>query len=403
VEALLHDIIQLLIRVGPWIVFLVAATETAFFLGLLVPAEATVLVAAFMADIGYFPIEHVLLATLLGGLTGDHVGYVMGRLYGRRAAVRGGRLGRLWRRYEARSTLLFRRKSILAVTLARFISFVRTLMPWFAGMSGMSYRRFFVYDLLGVVGWGCGSVAAGYVAGRSWQALASALGTASTVIVVGLGIGVAAIVVRARRRRRALLRVALTGNVASGKSTVAGIWQELGAAVVDADELARRVVDPGTRGLREVVRRFGQRVLQPDGSLDRAALRAIVFSDDASRRALEAIVHPEVELLRQKAERSLAAAGEHIIVHSIPLLFETGMEDWFDIVVLVDAPAEVRRARMLATRALPAEEADAIIAAQLPATDKRQRSHFVIDNDGTLEQLRERAEEVWAQVAARAA
>jgi dephospho-CoA kinase len=403
VEALLHDIIQLLIRVGPWIVFVVAATETAVFLGLLIPAEATVLVAAFMADVGYFRIEHVLFATVLGGLTGDHVGYVLGRVYGQRAAARGGRLGRLWRRYEARATLLFRRKSILAVTLARFISFVRTLMPWFAGMTGMSYRRFFVYDLLGVLGWGCGSVAAGYLAGRSWQVLASALGTASTVIIVVIIGAVGVFAVRARRRTRELVRVALTGNVASGKSAVAEIWQELGAAVIDADELARRVVAPGTRALREVVRRFGQRVLRPDGSLDRAALRAIVFFDEASRRALEAILHPEIEQLRRQEERRLAARGERIVVHTIPLLFETGMDDWFDVVVLVDAPAELRRQRMLATRELPVAEADAIIAAQLPAAQKRPRSHYVIDNDGTLEQLRERAEDVWAQVEARVA
>lgn len=401
-EALLHDIIQLLIRVGPWIVFVVAATETAFFLGLLIPAEATVLVAAFMADAGYFRIEDVLLATLLGGLTGDHAGYVLGRVYGRRAAAREGRLGRLWRRYEARATLLFRRKSILAVTTARFISFVRTLMPWFAGMTGMSYGRFFIYDLLGVLGWGCGSVAAGYLAGRSWQALASALGTASTMIVVVLTGVLVLVAVRARRRTRALVRVALTGNVASGKSVVAGIWQEHGAVVIDADELARRAVAPGTRVLREVVRRFGHRVLQPDGSLDRAALRAIVFSNDASRRALEAIMHPEIEQLRRQEERRVAEAGERIVVHSIPLLFETGMDDWFDVVVLVDAPAETRRERMLATRELAAAEAEAIIAAQMPAAQKKLRSHYVIENDGTLEQLRERAEEVWLQVEARA-
>jgi dephospho-CoA kinase len=402
VEALLHDIIQLLLRVGPWIVFVVAATETAFFLGLLIPAEAVVLVAAFFADIGYFQIEHVLLATLLGGFTGDQAGYIMGRVYGTRAAARGGRLGRLWRRYEARATLLFRRKSILAVTLARFISFVRTLMPWFAGMTGMSYRQFFVYDLLGVLGWGCGSVAAGYLAGRSWQVLANALGTVSTVIIMIMASVIAVLAFRSRRHRRALVRVALTGNVASGKSAVAGIWQERGVAVVDADDLARRAVERGTSGLREVVRRFGRRVLQPDGSLDRAALRAIVFADEASRRALESIVHPTVELLRREEEKRLAAAGERIVVHSIPLLFETGMDDWFDVIVLVDAPEEARRERLIGTRQFTVAEANAMMAAQMPAAQKRPRAHHVIENDGTLEQLRERAEEVWAQVEARA-
>jgi dephospho-CoA kinase len=231
--------------------------------------------------------------------------------------------------------------------------------------------------------------------------LASALGTVSTVIVALIVFAASVFAVLSRRRARALLRVALTGNVASGKSAVAGIWQEHGAAVIDADALARHAVEPGTRGLQEVVRRFGQRVLQPDGTLDRAAVRTIVFSDDASRRALEAIVHPEVELLRQQEERGLAAAGQRVVVHSIPLLFETGMDDWFDVVVLVDAPAETRRERMLASRELTAAEADAMIAAQMPAAQKRHRSHYVIENDGTLEQLRERAEEVWAQVEAR--
>jgi dephospho-CoA kinase len=143
-------------------------------------------------------------------------------------------------------------------------------------------------------------------------------------------------------------------------------------------------------------------VLQPDGNLDRAALRAIAFSDAASRHALESIVHPEVELLRRQEERRLAAAGERIVVHSIPLLFETAMDDWFDVVVLVDAPAETRRERMIATRQLAGAEADAMIAAQMPAAQKRLRSHYIIENDGTLDQLRERAEEVWAQVEARA-
>ena len=125
---------------------LVSLAETAIFVGLLVPAEATVLVAAFLAGRGVFAVEAIFAAAFAGGLIGDQIGYLLGRFGGARIAARGGRLGRLWRRYEQATGALFRRRSALAVTLARFISFVRTLMPWFAGMTGMSYGRFLVYE-----------------------------------------------------------------------------------------------------------------------------------------------------------------------------------------------------------------------------------------------------------------
>jgi dephospho-CoA kinase len=399
VEALLHDIIGLLLSAGPWIVFFVTAAETSFFLGLLLPAEATVLVAAFMANLGYFDVGDVLLATLAGGFLGDQAGYMLGRFGGRRAAARGGRLGRLWLRHEARATLLFRQRSLLAVTMARFISFVRTLMPWFAGMSGMSYPRFLVYDTLGVLGWGIGSVAAGYMAGQSWHLLAGMLGTASTVIVLLLASAAVYLGMRARRIMRGVLRVALTGNVASGKSAVAEVWRGCGATVIDADDLARAAVEPGTSGLREVVRVFGTQVLDESGRLDRAVMRRIVFADEKKRRQLEAIVHPEVERLRRQAEQAAVQAGARIVVHAIPLLFEKHLETGFHIIVLVDAPAELRRSRMVANRGLDAAEADRIIAAQLPASEKRQRSTHVIENDGTLAELKERAEQTWARIA----
>jgi dephospho-CoA kinase len=401
VDALLHDIIDLLIQVGPWIVLLVTAAETAVFLGLLVPAEATVLVAAFMAQSGYFPVQDVLIATVLGGLLGDNIGYILGRLSGRRVAARGGRLGRLWRQHEARAALLFHKRSILSITLARFISFVRTLMPWFAGMSGVSYGRFLFFDTLGVLGWGVGSVTAGYLAGRSWHVMASALGTFSTIVVVLIILTFVFLAVRARRRMRSLVRVAVTGNVASGKTAVTDTWRELGATVIDADELARRAVEPGTTTLQQVVQRFGQGVLDPDGSLDRAAMRRLGFGDTAQRRALEAILHPEIERLRLQEERAVAAKGERLVVHSIPLLFETGLDDRFDIIVVVDAPEAVRRQRLLAHRTLDPVDADAMIAAQMPAAPKRERSHFVIDNDAGLDDLRIRAEQVWAEIRAR--
>lgn len=400
-ESLLQDIIDLLIRVGPWIVFAVTASETAFFIGLLIPAEATVLVAAFMANAGHFELRHVILATILGGLTGDNLGYLLGRFGGRRMTARGGRIGRMWQRHEPRAAALFEKKSLLSVTAARFISFVRTLMPCFAGMSGMPWPRFFVFDLLGVLGWGLGSIAAGYLAGRSWHVMASALGTASTVIVVALALGIGMVALRARRRRRSLRRVALTGNIASGKSAVADVWRNAGAVIVDADELARRAVEPGTVGLRQVKERFGPSVITDSGELDREAMRELAFSDERKRRELEAIIHPEVERLRQLAEQDAAAAGAAIVVHMIPLLFETGMDDRFDLIVLVDAPVDERRRRLVEHRALTAEQADAMIAAQMPAEQKRKRAHIVVDNDTDRAVLEERAQAAWLEVKAR--
>jgi membrane protein DedA with SNARE-associated domain len=198
VDALLHDIIPWVLHVGPWVIFLVVAAETALFIGLLLPAEATVLLGGFLASRGHFELGHVLLATCGGALLGDQLGYLFGRHYGGRMAAREGVVGRLWQRYEVRAARLFRRRSVLSVTLARYVSFVRTIMPWFAGMSGMEYRRFLAYDVLGVVGWAAASVALGYLAGASWQLVAGAAGTASAVIIALI---VTLAVVAALRRR----------------------------------------------------------------------------------------------------------------------------------------------------------------------------------------------------------
>ncbi|MGH7507311.1 MAG: DedA family protein, partial [Longimicrobiales bacterium] len=145
---------QWIIDLGPWVVFLVTMLETAAFIGLVIPSGPTILFAAFLATTRYFALEHVVLATLLGGLTGDQIGYWLGRRYGVRGMGRGGRLGRLWYRHEQRAITLFRRHSVLAVSFARCVAFVRTIMPWFAGMSRMPYGRFATYDVLGVLVWG---------------------------------------------------------------------------------------------------------------------------------------------------------------------------------------------------------------------------------------------------------
>lgn len=195
-----------------------------------------------------------------------------------------------------------------------------------------------------------------------------------------------------------MLKVALTGNIASGKSTVARAWTALGARVIDADLLARRAVEPGSPALAAIARRWGREVLDADGRLARAALRERVFADEAARRELEAIVHPEVARLRDEEYRRVERSGADIVVADIPLLFEVGLESEFDLVVLVDAPEEVRRERLVRDRGLSPESADRMIAAQIPSSEKRARADRVIDNDGSVAELQARAEAVWGEI-----
>lgn len=199
-----------------------------------------------------------------------------------------------------------------------------------------------------------------------------------------------------------MLKVGLTGNVAAGKSSVARVWRSLGATVIDADELARRAVEPGTPAYREIVDEWGPEVLEEGGGLDRAALRRIVFSDPEARARLEGIVHPAVGALREEAYREARERGEGIVVADIPLLFEVGLADEFDVVVLVDAPMQARLVRMVRDRGLSADEAKQVIAAQMPSELKRARADLVIDNAGSLAALEERAREVWAELRRRA-
>lgn len=191
-----------------------------------------------------------------------------------------------------------------------------------------------------------------------------------------------------------LFRVGLTGNIASGKSSVVAVWRELGAHIIDADVLAREAIAPGTPG--------EQRVRDTFGTVDRAELRDIVFRDAARRKELEAIIHPEVQRLRDEAERELAAAGGGIVVNDIPLLFETGLNRDVDLIVLVDAPREERLRRIVEHRGIEHAEAVRMIDAQRPAEPKRARADIVIDNEGSIEDLQQKAEEAWRQIQARA-
>ena len=196
------------------------------------------------------------------------------------------------------------------------------------------------------------------------------------------------------------MRVGLTGGVASGKSTVSAILAELGAVVIDADQLAREVVAPGTEGLAEVVAAFGEEVLTAEGELDRPAMGAIVFADPEKRRALESIVHPRVRA--RATEIEAAAPPGAVVVHDIPLLAETGQGNGFDAVVVVDVPAGVQVERMTGIRGMTREDAQARIGAQATREQRRAIATYVIENTGSLEDLRTEVERVLDELAARA-
>jgi dephospho-CoA kinase len=197
--------------------------------------------------------------------------------------------------------------------------------------------------------------------------------------------------------------VALTGNIASGKSEVARIFADLGATVIDADDLAREAVVPGSPALEAIVSRWGKRVLNNDGSLNRAALRSIIFSSDVERLALNAIVHPEVKRLRDGLVDEARTRGDAVVVSAIPLLFEVGLEQEFDRVILVDAPDDVRLSRLVQRRGFSAADAQRMMNAQMPASAKRSRAHFVIENEKDLKALRRAVERVWKDLAAESA
>jgi dephospho-CoA kinase len=196
--------------------------------------------------------------------------------------------------------------------------------------------------------------------------------------------------------------IGLTGGIAAGKSTVSGRWAEHGAVVVDADRLARDAVAPGSPGLEQVAERFGPSVIAADGSLDRPALGAVVFADPAARKDLEAITHPEVWRLAQAAfDAAEQADPDAVVVYDVPLLAEArGTRPLrFDAVVVVDAPAAMRIARLVEHRGMSHEEAERRVGAQASDADRLALADHVVDATGTLEDTIRSADQVWGLVA----
>lgn len=199
-----------------------------------------------------------------------------------------------------------------------------------------------------------------------------------------------------------MLNIALTGNIGAGKSEVVRRFRDWGATIIDADHLAREAERPGTEVLRAIVQRFGREVLLPSGELDRAALRGLVMGDDEALAALNGIVHPAVRRRRDQLAAEARARGDLVLINDIPLLFESADPSAFDLVVLVDAPEDLRRQRLIRDRALTAEEADRMIDAQIPSARKRERAGLVIDNAGTLADLDRSARAAWEEIRRRA-
>lgn len=190
-------------------------------------------------------------------------------------------------------------------------------------------------------------------------------------------------------------RVGLTGGIGSGKSTVGRMLAERGAVLIDADQVARDVVEPGTPALAALAEEFGAGILKPDGSLDRAALAAIAFGDDHARARLNAITHPRIA--ERTAELFAQVPPGSVLVYEMPLLVELGLTEGYDLVVVVDAPDDVRVARLVG-RGLSREDAEARMAAQATRDERNSAADVVVDNAGSEADLRSAVDALWHRV-----
>jgi dephospho-CoA kinase len=194
------------------------------------------------------------------------------------------------------------------------------------------------------------------------------------------------------------MNIGLTGGIACGKSTVASLLVERGSYLIDADRIAREVVEPGSTGLDRIVERFGQAVLKEDGSLNRKKLGEIIFNDTIARRDLESILHPQIRALMQ--ERMAAAEREdpnRLVVVDVPLLYESKLQSMFEAVMVVYVPVWVQRERLIRRDGLTAEQADVRIQSQMSIEEKRDLANYVIDNSGTIESTKEQLDQFWRE------
>jgi len=189
--------------------------------------------------------------------------------------------------------------------------------------------------------------------------------------------------------------VGLTGGIATGKSSVARFLMEKGAVVIDADELSREAVSPGSPALKRIVAEFGADMLLPDGNLDRRRMRSAVFGNDEKRRLLEQIIHPEIKRLAEEGIAAAAAAGQRIVFYMAPLLIEAGVTGRVDEIWVVTARPEIQLQRVMERDGISSTEAQKIIDSQMPLAEKERCGRVVIDNSGTPEETQKLVDDIW--------
>lgn len=195
-----------------------------------------------------------------------------------------------------------------------------------------------------------------------------------------------------------MIKVGLTGGIGSGKSTVSRLLASYGAVVVDADLVAREVVEPGTAGLAAVVEAFGTGVLQADGTLDREGLGRVIFGDDRARKRLSAILHPLIGIRSAELAAAAAESGAKVLVHDVPLLVENHLEPMYDEVLVVDVAPEVQLDRLVRLRGMTVEDARNRIAAQASRDSRLASATRVLHNEGTVEDLERQVADLWADL-----
>ena len=192
--------------------------------------------------------------------------------------------------------------------------------------------------------------------------------------------------------------IGLTGGIATGKSTVASFFSEHKIPVIDADQLAKEAVQPGSHGLEQITELFGREILAQDGTLDRKRLAAQIFSDTEKRRQLERILHPEIKRLSEERIAQEIVAGNRLLIYMAPLLIEAGVTDRVDDIWVVTVRPEVQLERLMLRDRITLEQAQRIVASQMPLSEKESYGSVVIDNSGTEAETRRILEDVWTKV-----